>query len=629
MALGWGGSIALLVRTMQGHRDFVDDLLLAGLAFVLLPAVVGGIAGVALAATLRWATRDGGGIGPLWHGRLVKLSVLTGVGVIAICLTSYFMPPKPLHTQLLVYGIDGATWDVIETLRPLEMLPEIEALQREGASGTLRSLEPMLSPIVWTTIGSGQPLGEHGIHGFHVRHEECEAARVWDIFESEGMSVGTYKWLVTYPPREVNGFMVPGWLATGPEMHPPDLAYTRAFEQSRKNRKRGRAGGPQVGTLRYVLDGMRDGLRLSTVGAAMKFSFQSKGTHWSEGERMTRTHTMRALIDRDLFLGLLYRFDPEVATFAYYPTDAVAHRMWKYYEPEKFGGINEESRDLWDAVPSTYRQADDILGELRRRLPQDVTIVALSDHGMCAAGAEGGKAVFGLRAGEIDRTLQQRGADVDVAQQGMKVTVAVAPDSAVTAAQVHDLLEQFRFDGRPLFRLESLDRGIIGVTLGARGDDLDRRAAEPVTLPDGSTTPLQAFLRTRDDYSGVHNEDGVILMSGPAIAPGATVEGADLYDVAPTLLALMDVPPAQDMVGDVLLDAFTTAPTLRPSPETYDYLVEDVRKRIGSVEVDEEGDAALEARLQALGYVDTPGSAPPPSAPPREEPPGDDDSAAQ
>jgi hypothetical protein len=627
MALGWGGSLFLLVRTMQSHRDFVDNLLLALFVFFVLPAIAGGAVALVLAAIGRWATRDGAGVGPLWHGRLVKLSLVVGLAVIVTCLASFLMPPRPLHTRLLVYGIDGASWDVIETLRPLEMLPEIEALQREGSSGVLRSLEPMLSPIVWTTIGSGQPLGEHGIHGFHVKHEDCQAARIWDIYESEGMSVGTYKWLVTYPPREIRGFMVPGWLATGPEVHPPDLEYTRAFEQSRRNKQRGKAPGdaPRVSSVTYAVNGMRDGLRLSTVAAALKFSFQSKGSHWTEGERMTRTHILRARIDRDLFLGLLERFDPEVATFTYYPTDAVAHRMWKYYEPEKFGGIREELRDGWDAIPSTYRQADEILGELRRRLPEDVTIVALSDHGMCAAGTDGGVAVFGLRAGEIDRTLKQRGADVDVAQQGMKVTVAVAPDSAVPASEVHSLLERFRFDNRALFELESLDRGIIGVTLAARGDDLDDRAEQPVTLPDGATIPLSAFLRTRDDYSGVHHEDAVILMSGPAIVAGGTIDGADLYDVAPTLLALMDVPPAQDMVGDILLDAFTTPPSLRASPESYDHLVEDVRRRIGVVETDDAGDAALEARLQALGYVDTPGSEPPPLDPA----PGDDDSAAR
>jgi len=612
MGLGWAASLGILGWTLPNNFTFVDDLIAGALLLFVAPALVGAVVGVLLAAMLRWAWRDTVTVDGLWLGRIRWLALAVGIVVLATCSLSALAPPPKLHTRLMVYGVDGATWTVIDTLRPLEMLPNFEELEAEGASGTLRSIEPMLSPLVWTTIASGQPLDEHGIAGFHVKNTDCKAARFWDVLEDKGRVVGTYKWLVTYPPREITGFMVPGWLATGPEMVPRDLEFTRQFEQSRRAQYRGKQADGAVTTLQYVTGGIRHGLRLSTLMDSVRFSLASRSAKWDDAERLRRTHELRAEIDVDLFFGLLDRFDPDIATFTYYPTDSVAHRTWRYFEPDKFGGVDEKTAEMWDAIPSTYRQADAILAEIRDRLPPDAHLLVLSDHGMCAAGSEGGVAVFGLRAGEVDRALKEQGADVDVSQVGMKVTVAVAPDSPVPDAEVRALVRRFSFDGQPLFRVEEVSAGVFGLTL-ALEDDLAARTAEPVSLPGGGTTPLETFLRMRADYSGVHHEEGVIFIAGPDIQPGATIEDADLYDVAPTLLALMDVPQSDEMVGRVLTDAFKAPPEIKAGPASYD----DLMSRFVFVETRSEtsaaGDEALEERLRALGYVD--GPAPPPSAP--------------
>ena len=608
MGLGWLTSLVALGWILPVNRDFVDQFLPGLVVLLLAPAAVGAVLGVFLAGLFRWAWRGLLGVNEIWHARITYLSLCGGGLVALLVLVSFLMPPKRLHTRLMLYGVDGATWSVIDTLRPLSMLPEFDRLEKDGASGVLRSLEPMLSPIVWTAIATGQPLDEHGIHGFHVKSDECRAARFWDVLESREKVVGTYKWLVTYPPREIDGFMVPGWLATGPEMVPRDLEYTRLFEQTRRARHRGQVpGGKSVGTPIYVIRGVRDGLKLSTLASSVRLSLAGKMGPVDEVTAMTDVHQLRARIDRDLFFGLMERYDPEVATFTYYPTDAVAHRAWRYFEPDAFGGVDEKSRDLWDAIPATYRQADSILGEIRKRLPPDAHLILLSDHGMCAAGGSGGVAVYGLRGGVVDTSLKERGARVDVAQVGMKVTVAVADDSPVDAAAVQSLFPDFRFDGGPLFEVEVLSAGVFGLTLAPEGD-LQARSGEPVTVPGGETVPLETFLRLRADYSGVHHEEGVIYLAGPGIRQGVRISDADLYDVAPTVLAMMGIPQADDMVGEVVLEAFEEAPSVGDGPASYGDLLERqvFVETGGDAGGNESGDAALEARLQALGYVDGP-----------------------
>ncbi len=609
--LGWAAALFALGWTLPHHLRFVDSLGWGLLLLVLAPAAVGALLALVPGVLVSMATRQRQvPTNPAWRW-LNRIAVSLGLLVTLLTLLSAMAPPQRLHTRLLLFGVDGATWSVIDDLRPLEMLPAFEQLRAEGASGTLRSFEPMLSPIVWTTIGSGVGLERHGIAGFHVTHDACQAARFWDVLEDRGMVVGTYKWLVTYPPRELKGFMVPGWLATGPEVVPEDLTFARTFEQSRKARFRAEGGAQpaeapavEVGPVGYVARGVRQGLRLTTLVAMARFTLASRLDPPTDVERMVGIQILRARIDRDLFLGLMERYDPDVATFTYYPTDAIAHRVWRYYKPDLFGGVDAETQHLWDALPSAYRQADEILEELRRRLPDDALLIVLSDHGMTAAGGTGGVAVFGLRAGEVDGALSEAGASVDVSQVGMKVTVAVAQGSVVPAQEVEALLGRFRLGRERLFEVETLSPGVFGLTLAPEGD-VRSRSAEPVTLPDGSTVPFETFLRMRADYSGVHHEDGIILLAGPGVREGGAIEGADLYDVAPTILTTLGVPPSREMEGRVLSEAFEDLPPLTPDRDSYADLL--AGQRFLATDADEAGDAALEERLRALGYVDGPG----------------------
>lgn len=52
-----------------------------------------------------------------------------------------------------------------------------------------------------------------------------------------------------------------------------------------------------------------------------------------------------------------------------------------------------------------------------------------------------------------------------------------------------------------------------------------------------------------------HGPPGVLLMHGGPVKPGHTLEGADIYDLHPTLLYLLGLPVPEDAAGAVLVDA--------------------------------------------------------------------------
>ena len=88
----------------------------------------------------------------------VQQSWIASLLAVALVLGCAEAPPPP-RGRVLVVGIDGASMRVIEPMIAAGRLPNLAALAREGASGKLRSLEPLLSPRVWTSVVTSRTAG--------------------------------------------------------------------------------------------------------------------------------------------------------------------------------------------------------------------------------------------------------------------------------------------------------------------------------------------------------------------------------------------------------------------------------------------------------------------------------------
>ena len=76
-------------------------------------------------------------------------------------------PLKPLTDRLLIIGLDGATFDVLDPL--MDAGPHAEpasASSSSGTSGVLHSTQPPITPAAWTTFMTGKGPGRHGILDF-------------------------------------------------------------------------------------------------------------------------------------------------------------------------------------------------------------------------------------------------------------------------------------------------------------------------------------------------------------------------------------------------------------------------------------------------------------------------------
>ncbi|MFH1513946.1 MAG: hypothetical protein ABIG42_00650, partial [bacterium] len=77
-------------------------------------------------------------------------------------------------------------------------------------------------------------------------------------------------------------------------------------------------------------------------------------------------------------------------------------------------------------------------------------------------------------------------------------------------------------------------------------------------FPDGTTMPLD-MVAIRNYHSGNHDQfDGVIIVNGPLAKEGFEIKDARMYDLTPTLLVMLGLPVADNMLknGKVLKDIF-------------------------------------------------------------------------
>jgi hypothetical protein len=68
--------------------------------------------------------------------------------------------------RFVLIGLDGADWRYIEPLIARGELPNIASLRERGAWGPLETFKPTKSPVVWTTVATGQVPTVHGIRDY-------------------------------------------------------------------------------------------------------------------------------------------------------------------------------------------------------------------------------------------------------------------------------------------------------------------------------------------------------------------------------------------------------------------------------------------------------------------------------
>jgi tetratricopeptide (TPR) repeat protein len=367
--------------------------------------------------------------------------------------------PERIAKKVLVIGWDAADWKLIDPLIEQGAMPNLKGLIERGVRGDISSLDPKLSPLLWTSIATGKTADKHGVLNFVEPDAENGTLRVsssttrktkalWNIATQNGLKSHVVNWYATHPAEPIRGVNITNLFQENPPsspeaswpmpvecVHPTDLGPDIAPLRVHPHRITPDAISPLLPDLPRIDPSDR------RVGLIAK-------------------HLARCVSVHNVATGLLEAEpDFDLAMVFYETIDVLGHYFMQHHPP-RMGHVSERDFALYRHVMNgTYQFHDLMLGRLIELAGPETTIVLLSDHG--------------FHSDHLRPTAQA-----------------------------------------------SMD---------------DEHAAMDATW---------------------HRPLGMVVCSGPGIRVGQTVYGANLLDIAPTVLTLLGLAPGGDMDGRVLAEAF-------------------------------------------------------------------------
>jgi predicted AlkP superfamily phosphohydrolase/phosphomutase len=557
---------------------------------------------------------------------------------------------------MLIIGLDAATPTLVGRWMAEGKLPTFRRLAEEGAWGPLLSVPNTSSPAAWSTFMTGKNPGRHGIFFFServpgsYRHRFVNGSMrdgmaFWQLLGNAGRRVGIMNVPITFPAEPVNGFFIAGLDA--PDAEHPGFAYPPTL--MRKLRAElgefVAAGSLSQAIGHDVLAGRMD------VALRKLLERMETRTRWAEHLIETERPDLMTVVytETDSVQHFFWKFmDPRhpdyTASLAERHGDAILRVYQKADEVtrrliERFGDgtvlvVSDHGAGMGHDLREVVRQALRALGlfvfegdgngetgpSWRRRLMPTLRRWALSGlplalrrsvHRRLPSVADAMKTALRGRVDWGKTRAYSAGSpgEIWLNVKGREPLGIVEPGAEYEDLR-HSIAEAFRGSvdadtGEPLVSAVMTREQMYQGPYIERAPDLYVRLSERVVrrfrisgrhvaLPGGRPdTPRSAM-------SGGHRPEGLVMLRGPGIRPGAILSGANLQDIAPTVLYALDAAVPDDLDGAVLRQAFV-AEHLAARPLRY------TRAKAAGArsarDFSEEEAAAVQRRLANLGYL--------------------------
>ena len=549
--------------------------------------------------------------------------------------------------KIMIIGLDGVPLNIIQRWTQTGQLPTLQRLIEEGAVGKLRSTVPPTSGPSWSSFVTGMNPGKTGIFDFLYRRDgtyhfppvnasQRGGTTMWRYLSDAGYRVGVLNMPMSYPVDQVNGFMVSGWMtpySASDYIHPGELA--TELEQ-------------EIGDYRiYPTETFTEGRRDSFLKATYNLLDMRTRTALYLAQTRPWDVFTTVFFDTDRVLHQLWHYlDPDhswrddqddqewIVRDYFQKVDESIGRLLQHADDETLvvilsdhgmgrannfivlnnwlldSGLLRLKRDAWTRLKEflfrrgfTLRNIHQVADRLGLARQAEYVAGYFVDHLLKIAflsfldvdWSRSRAYSFGRHLGSIYINLKGR------EPQGI-----VEPGAEYEA--VRDEIERLAYG----FRDPRTGRKLIGEVLRReeiysgpyldRAPDLILRPKEPSDiffgLADfGHRETVSSVYR----YSGMHRDYGMLIMNGPGVRRGGTIEGASIQDIAPTVLHTMELPVPGDMDGRVIDSAFEDEYMASFPVEIGDPSL-SAERDTGSG-YSEEGEKEIMDRLEGLGYL--------------------------
>ncbi|MBM3186070.1 MAG: alkaline phosphatase family protein [Bacteroidetes bacterium] len=283
--------------------------------------------------------------------------------------------------KILVIGWDAADWKVIMPFIDQGKMPTIKSLMDRGVHGRIQTLDPPLSPMLWTSIATGFRADKHGIGGFVEPTPNGEGLRpvtttsrkvkaIWNILNQEGWKSNVLAWWPSNPAEPINGVMVSNlyqvatkalgesWEMPNGTVHPEALTETMKEFRVHPHEISLTMSIPFMPNLAQDLELRKEKRTLSVLKTlANAATIHSASTYLMEESEWDFMAVYHDAIDH------------------------FCHTAMKYFPPRRPEIPEKDFEDFKNVVEAGYMFHDMMLERTLSLIDENTTVVLLSDHG--------------------------------------------------------------------------------------------------------------------------------------------------------------------------------------------------------------------------------------------------------
>jgi len=545
--------------------------------------------------------------------------------------------------RVFVLGLDGASFNILDPLMKRGIMPNLLRITSKGVRANLKSTYPPLTPTAWSSFMTGMNPGKHGVYSWlktitgeydrrPVDTAEFYNDTLWKYLSDNGKKVGVLNVPMTYPPRELNGFIISGMdTPLDTKCSFPEELYSELVNE--------------IGDYKIEVD-------------------------WTKYTNKSRAEFLKDLFyctkkRHEATLHLIERDEWDFFMVVFVGLDRIQHFLWKSIESVLEG---KEDGEIEREVSKYYNYIDTIIGDIVERLGSDTTLIMMSDHGF--------KPLH--KSVQWNRWLNQNGY-LFIKEGKKKLLNKIIPifhSLGINRKSVKSLLRFINIDNQRISnKLDSysIDFGTVdwdktkaynaqpsGIRINLKGrepsgavspgDEYDKlvsdlieniksftdpetgarivenvyRADEvykgkylaqaPDIVIDYGSYPYESFTTSveateelsipTDDRKGVHDPDGIFVGHGKVFNSEVDIGPLDIIDIFPTILYLMGLPIPPDVDGRIAHEIIynLNETKLRKENVTLQKENNEVDNDIKSRSPEE--DKIIKDRLRGLGYID-------------------------
>jgi predicted AlkP superfamily phosphohydrolase/phosphomutase len=525
--------------------------------------------------------------------------------------------------KTLIIGVDGASPDLINNWIDTGKLLNFKKIKDKGVFGNLESTNPPLTPCAWSSFITGKNPAKHGIYDFFYLDPEYnirlnsskrrKSKDLWEYLSESGFKSIVFNVPFTYPPKKIKGIMVTDFTTPSVEVdftYPLDIKFEilkkypnfRFAEESKYSKR--------------LID---------------RRKFASEGLELAD---------LRFELSTDLMKN--DRFDFSI--IVYMVTDHAQHWYWKFMDkthPEYL-----KNNQFKEVILKAYEKIDSFLGKYLDMFP-DHNIIIISDHGGGPYYKDVSVNKFLMDKGYLFFKKKRSVSKIVINKIGVNRILSLGLNMGFwkfvnKLPKIKKLLltrfmptykdidwnktvaYSYGYYGPIYFNRSKILEGKEGLEeeiIKNLKELKDPYSKKPIvkniwkkselysgdyidTLPDiilnmgdfaygsSSTFPISSInvlSNPKTFKSGDHSINGVFMAIGPDINEGKVIEDSKIYDIAPTILHIFDIPIPQEMDGRVLKDIFKREST-------------HAKKKVKHTKIDSNEKARIKSAIKNLKF---------------------------